>query len=185
MISITSMTSYAESFRSLFPGQQNLYDIGQTGLDLGLTRAENALLLEAAEKAAGKVAAADKALTDKAAATKSAAAEGSRTITAPESAVPQLDAQVSAFLTGEKTALLTLKDLLMHGDASGFRDTAVSLDDQLRALLTGREYLYLHFPDGYRVSTGTAFLKRVRAELDFFLKQIGLAERLLTEAERT
>lgn len=171
MISITSMTGYAESFRSLFPGQQNLFDIGQTGLDLALPRAENALLLEAAEKAAE--------------AAESAVAAGSSKAAAPESAAPQLDAQVSAFLNGEKTALLTLKDLLMHGDASGFRDTAVSLDAQLRALLTGREYLYLHFPDGYRVSTGTAFLKRVRAEIDFFLKQLGLAERLLTEAERT
>lgn len=180
MISITSMTGYAESFRSLFPGHQNLFDIGQTGLDLALPRVENALLLETAEKAAT-----DKTLADKVTATKSAAAEESTRAAAPENVAPQLDAQVSAFLNGEKTALLTLKDLLMHGEASGFRDTAVSLDAQLRALLTGREYLYLHFPDGYRVSTDTAFLKRVRAEIDFFLKQIGLAERLLTEAERT
>ena len=55
----------------------------------------------------------------------------------------------------------------------------MSLNGQLYALLAGREYLYLHFPDGYRVSTDTAFLKRVRAEADFFLKQIGLAESLM------
>ena len=174
MISITSMTGYAESFRSLFPGQPNLFDIGQTGLDLALPRVQNAMLLEAADKAAADTSAVDI----------SAVKEGSRRTTGQPPAVPQLDTQVSAFLNEEKTALRTLRDLLMHGEASGFRDTAVSLDTQLRALLTGREYLYLHFPDGYRVSTDTAFLKRVRAEIDFFLKQAGLAECLLA-AKRT
>ena len=155
MISIKSMTGYAEDFRHTFAGVKNLQDIGRTGLDLGLPKAGNESLLEAADKATEEH-------------------RASIGLVAP---APQAKEAATAFLAEEKTALLTLKDLLMHGDESLHRDKTVSLNEQLSALLAGREYLYLHFPDGYRVSTDTAFLKRVRAETDFFLKQIGLAER--------
>lgn len=162
MISIKSMTGYAEEFRQFFSGKKNLLDIGQTGLDLGLAQAKDASLLEAA-----------------AGINKGKATEDHRATSSQEDSTKQTKEAVATFLSEEKTALLTLKDLLMHGDASEHRDTSMSLNGQLYALLTGREYLYLHFPDGYRVSTDTAFLKRVRAEADFFLKQIGLAESLM------
>ncbi len=156
MISIKSMTGYAEEFRHIFAGQKNVFDIGKTGLDLGLPREENGRLLEAAD---------------------TAKANGENSESSWTEASPQARGNAAAFLSEEKTALLTLKDLLMHGDESQYRNTSQSLDAQLLSLLIGREYLYLHFPDGYRLSTDTAFLKRVRAEIDFFLKQIGLAER--------
>ena len=42
---------------------------------------------------------------------------------------------------------------------------------KLKAIFIPREYLYLHFPDGYKFSLDLSFLKRVRAEMDFFLKE--------------
>lgn len=45
---------------------------------------------------------------------------------------------------------------------------------KITELLSCREYLYLHFPDGYALSLNTAFLKRVRAEIDFFEKDFNL-----------
>ncbi|MCR5622493.1 MAG: DUF115 domain-containing protein [Treponema sp.] len=190
MISIKSMTGYAESFRSTFTGQKTLLDIGRTGLDLGLPRAENAVLLETADRAATNKAT-ESYRVDKETDMGQEAAEGKKEAACPAGAFPKTDLaaapqekEVASFLAEEKTALLTLKDLLMHGDESQHRDKTVSLNEQLSALLAGREYLYLHFPDGYRVSTDTAFLKRVRAETDFFLKQIAFAEGLLPAARQ-
>lgn len=42
---------------------------------------------------------------------------------------------------------------------------------KLKDIFIPREYLYLHFPDGYKFSLDLSFLKRVRAEMDFFLKE--------------
>jgi hypothetical protein len=47
-------------------------------------------------------------------------------------------------------------------------------DEWVYNLLREHEYLYLHFPDGWDVgperARDTAFLKRVRGEIDSFLK---------------
>lgn len=40
----------------------------------------------------------------------------------------------------------------------------------IEQLLSNREYLYLHFPDGYKYSLKQDFLNRVRIEIDYFLK---------------
>ena len=47
-------------------------------------------------------------------------------------------------------------------------------------ILKEREYLYLHFPDGTKLSLSQSFLNRVRAELDFFLKDITLSKKILS-----
>ncbi|MCQ2596387.1 MAG: DUF115 domain-containing protein [Treponema sp.] len=73
---------------------------------------------------------------------------------------------IEDFLKGEKVALSELRDLL-----SG--KIQVSEDERarkIRIILENRQYLYLHFPDGYRLSTELSFLKRVRGEIDGFLK---------------
>jgi hypothetical protein len=62
------------------------------------------------------------------------------------------------------------------------------LDDAARekeiyAILSDHEYLFLHFPDGYKPSTAPSFLKRVRAEIDFFLKDIRRAGKMLAAAK--
>ena len=74
------------------------------------------------------------------------------------------------YLDEERLALTKIRDLLSSGEKSQFFEKGTGLSAQIENLLSGREYLYLHFPDGYRLSMDQGFLKRVRAEIDFFLK---------------
>ena len=76
------------------------------------------------------------------------------------------------FLSDELTDLRALADLLSNGEAAASRDKNISLDEQIKRELTGREYLYLHFPDGTEPTLDRAFLTRVRAQIDFFAKDI-------------
>jgi hypothetical protein len=75
-------------------------------------------------------------------------------------------------------ALKQIRDLLSKGENSSYRDSTKPLSQQIHTLLQKREYLYLHFPDGYRLSMESSFLKRVRAELDSFIKIIEVSLRL-------
>ena len=50
---------------------------------------------------------------------------------------------------------------------------------EIEKLLAAREYLYLHFPDGLKASFDLSFLKRVRAEIDFFIKDIEVGKSIL------
>ena len=71
--------------------------------------------------------------------------------------------KVKDFLLSEKSSLEELKNILITGKKS----------DKIVPLLKDREYLYLHFPDGYKgPSSDLSFLNRVRAEIDFFIKDI-------------
>lgn len=66
------------------------------------------------------------------------------------------------FLKTEEKAILKIKDILLGKDSG-----------DILSNLEGREYLYLHFADGYKKPTeDVSFLKRLRSELDFFLKYI-------------
>lgn len=69
---------------------------------------------------------------------------------------------VSAFYQREQSALVELKTLLSSGGSQ----------DRIMELLTPREYLYLHFPDYTAPTLDAHFLRRVRAEVDLFLKDI-------------
>jgi len=73
---------------------------------------------------------------------------------------------VSSVVNQEKETLLRLRDLL-SGKAEMNESERFS---EIQALLKNREYLYLHFPDGYKLSMELNFLKRVRGEIDGFLK---------------
>ena len=53
--------------------------------------------------------------------------------------------------------------------------------ERILEILEEADYLYLHFPDGYKPSLDISFLKRVRSEIDFFLKDIALGKKLLEE----
>lgn len=76
------------------------------------------------------------------------------------------NSSVQEFLSSEKEALLELRDLLSgKGDVS-----EAERSEKIRMLLENRQYLYLHFPDGYRFSMELNFLKRVRGEIEGFLK---------------
>lgn len=74
---------------------------------------------------------------------------------------------IKEFYEQEEKDLLELRDALSYGTKKL---------KEIEKILLEKEYLYLHFPDGYELSTETQFLKRVRAEIDFFLKQIKIAK---------
>ncbi|MEE3314782.1 MAG: hypothetical protein VZR56_11580, partial [Treponema sp.] len=58
-----------------------------------------------------------------------------------------------------------------------YREKNKTLSEQIRSILEKREYLFLHFPDGYKLCMEENFLKRVRAEIDFFLKEMKIGEK--------
>ena len=70
----------------------------------------------------------------------------------------------------EKNALLRIKEVLSKGEKA-LPTPKPNLSAEIENLLSKREYLYLHFPDGYRFEAGNlSFLKRISNEIDFFLK---------------
>lgn len=87
--------------------------------------------------------------------------------------------KVNAFINDERQALEKLKSLLSYGKDSPYYDNNIqddtqytSLQKQLLVLLAEREYLYIHFPDGQKLRLDGDFLKRIRIEIDFFLKEL-------------
>lgn len=87
---------------------------------------------------------------------------------------------ISSFCEKEKRKLEELRSLLSDGEKSPFRNNLpekLSLSKQIKKIAEGREYLFLHFPDGYRFKMEQSFLKRIRAETDFFIKQLEIAMR--------
>ena len=75
---------------------------------------------------------------------------------------------IQNYLKEEKKALEYLRDLL-----TGKTDfTGDKLSDEIRKIAEPREYLYLHFADGWKFSNSQSFLNRIRTEIDFFLKYI-------------
>lgn len=139
------LLSYAAQFRLMFESQRNLFDCAETGISIGIGR--NALFLP---KAQPEIPAGKKLRPG---ATASAA---------------------ERFCENEKEALAKMRDLLVNGEKSRFRQDGIPLEAQIAQLLAGREYLFLHFPDGYEARTDISFLKRIRAETDFFLKQLAI-----------
>ncbi len=81
-------------------------------------------------------------------------------------------AKTQEYITKEKNALKRIKELLSKGEKA-LPPPQPALETELKTLLSPREYLYLHFPDGYKCNTqDLSFLKRIRNELDFFLKDL-------------
>ena len=87
---------------------------------------------------------------------------------------------ISNFCEKEKRKLEELRSLLSDGEKSPFRNNLtekISLTEQIKKIAEEREYLFLHFPDGYEFKMEQSFLKRIRAETDFFIKQLEIAMR--------
>ena len=150
MYSSPIMESYAINFAAVFGGQKNLYDIGECGIDLHLKKCTAASVwtvasLQNKNSSSGQI--------------QIDFEEGKKS--------KQL---ISCYLKEEKDALTQLKDLLVKGENSEYKKDGTTLSGQIQGILSPREYLFLHFPDGNRASTSTPFLKRVRAEIDSFLK---------------
>lgn len=67
-------------------------------------------------------------------------------------------------LKTEKNELSKLKDIL-----SG-QMKIQNAKEEIINLVKNKEYLYLHFPDGYNFQYSQSFLNRIRTEIDVFLK---------------
>jgi hypothetical protein len=150
VFSVVSMLSYAQTFRGMFSGTKNIFDAGEKGIELGIKN-KNIRDIQFSHDSAEMNA-------DK------------KTIQTDDK-----KSRILQFYEKETRALNTLKNILSHGQ--DIPETERNL--QISELLSGREYLYLHFPDGYKLSLEPSFLKRVRTEIDFFLKKIHTGERLL------
>ena len=73
---------------------------------------------------------------------------------------------ITNVLSAEQSALIELKSLL-----TGEKTLPPEQQQQeITRLITEREYLYLHFPDGHRFVYTQSFLNRVRVEVDYYLK---------------
>jgi len=155
-----SLSGYAELCRSYFGaddsgGKGLFFDLGETGLATGcmpLSFADATLLCAQTPTDAG-------------------------TMPAPPTA-----GNVSAL--GRSPAAGTVRDFL---------DREIEMIEELKGILTGRlapenaggriaflvqelDYLHIHFPDAYRADVrDTGFLKRIRVELDYFLKTLNSA----------
>ncbi|MBR1721264.1 MAG: DUF115 domain-containing protein [Treponema sp.] len=147
----TALSSYAKSFTDFFSGVPNLFDAGEQGLFLGLSQIEP----EKIKSYLSGISCPSLHLTDilKTKDKKSA---------------------IKEYLTEEEKALNRIKELLMFG--KDVESCSSTIEEELSCLISKREYLFLHFPDGYKCDTSDlSFLKRVRSQLDFFLKDIKLA----------
>ena len=149
------LSQYAAQFKAMFAGQQNLFDCTTFGQDLGLAHKSICSCYRVTQ-------ARSPTLSCKGDVTRGDAAR--------------------QFLLDEKASLMRLKDLLAKGQASSFREEGITLGDQIEHLASEREYLFLHFPDGFAFKSDPSFLHRVRAEIDYFLKQLDIA--LATNTDR-
>ena len=158
VITDVALSGYAGQFAETFTAIKNLYDAGESGLPLSLPRVSSIQL--ATYLASAPVLPTQSAPSSQA----GAAAPGS----------PDFRSRLTAYLKQEHDALFRLKTLLIQGEAA--RSPAMTVQEEITALLTPRDYLYLHFPDGYTCRPQDVdFLKRVRSEIDFFLKDISIS----------
>lgn len=172
-----SLAGYAELCRAYFGAGESgdtgrsggtvyFYDLGETGLDTGCK------LLTVSEAERLCVESRRTELLD----ADTAAASGP--VNAALAPVPEK--MVRAFLDNEKGMLEELKGILTGKIAA--KETAEgnnaceNTGERVAALVRQLDYLHIHFPDGYRADArDTGFLKRVRIELEYFLKTLNSA----------
>lgn len=146
LYSDTSLLGYAENFKNEFSKTKNLFNAGKIGVDLGIERK----LLNFAQNSR-------------------VANDNDFPFGKQHEASHEKDAIIKAYLKKEKAALNEIKKILT-GESTSEGDTT----ERLQSLIEMREYLFLHFPDGHKCdSSNLSFLKRVRTEIDWFLKIIG------------
>jgi hypothetical protein len=143
-----ALTGYAELCRAMFgkarTNEQGFIDIGKKGLDTGCTTAVEEIV--------------KKMTTPR----NSERAE-SGTTTLPS----KTETKLAEFLMAEHRRLLRLRDILTG------KEKPANAREEVARLVNEADYLYLHFPDGYRgYRDDPDFLKRVRIELEYFLKAI-------------
>lgn len=145
VITTPTLKNYALIFQNFFADEKNLFDAGESGIDLGLPRADMECLVPAGqikENNTGHCEAEDRS--------------------------NPLAKDIDAYLANERQALEYLRDLLTG--KTELKDE--KLLEEIKKVAEPREYLYLHFADGYKFSINQSFLNRIRTEIEFFLKYL-------------
>ena len=159
VITTPILKNYAAMFKSFFAGEKNLFDAGESGIDLGMPRVNLDCFVTAAPR--------NDVGSCRPDATCHCEDNSHRHCEAEGRGNPQLKG-LNEFLETERQSLEYLRDLLTG--KTELRDD--ELLAEIRKIAEPREYLYLHFADGFKFSTNQSFLNRIRTELDFFLKYI-------------
>ena len=150
LITTQTLKSYAAMFKNFFAGEKNLYDAGESGIDLGLPKADTDCLVANVSSNEQESETYDKRHCEDEASSKPLAKE------------------LETYLANERKTIEELRDLLTgHTELKG-----EELIQKIESIAKPREYLYLHFADGYKFSTNQSFLNRIRTEIDFFLKYL-------------
>lgn len=140
----SALTSYAELFRYKFSKTENLFDVGKSGIPLGIKKVDFKDFLNDSESNFPY----ENTITKE------------RKINKKE--------RIIEYLKEEKEALLKLKAIFTGKTKLSEKEMLL----KIKELLSEREYLYLHFPDGYKLDLTQDFLNRIRIEIDYFLKII-------------
>lgn len=141
-----ALLGYRDTFAAMFGKTPRLLDGGCTGLPLGIPSGQPALRPHSADT--------NRKDTD---------------FPDGDSFPDGTDKSLTAYFRGELDALTELKWLLTGGAAE-----TGNLAELIEEKAEPREYLYLHFPDGWRFSMDLPFLKRISIETDFFIKKFRL-----------
>ena len=137
------LSSYANTFNSLFQDEKNLFDSADSGLPLLIPQKKP-----------------DKTDCD---------IIQNLSFSCPTRESQKNKTELLQYFKQETAALTELRSILT-GET---KLPEAERNNRIIELLKDREYLYLHFPDGWKVSTDIAFLKRVRAEIEVFIKIFG------------
>lgn len=155
VITDTALKNYAALFVNYFKDSKKLYDAGFSGLNLSLPSVTTEQIENFCQPLGQKKEGEFDALYEQ---------------NKKNSSSSDIKIKTKTYLLEEKNALLRIKELLSKGKKAAPAPTP-NLRAEIENLLSKREYLYLHFPDGYRFEAGNlSFLKRISNEIDFFLK---------------
>ncbi len=144
-----ALKNYAIQFKNIFSKEKNIFDLSTFGFDIGLPIKTD--FSEFLNENGSNI-------------------ETEELFAESKNSSPEK--KIKTFFQNEILALEKAKSLLANGEKSEYREKNISLEEQLKSLLENRDYLYIHFPDGQKFKTEISFLKRIRAEINFFLKQL-------------
>lgn len=153
MITSVALKNYALLFIDLFSSEKNIFDASRTGIDLHFEKInlENFLLNNKFERF-----------------------QNQQNFTNQNQQNNFSKEKILTFIKSEKTELEKLKDILINGDNSIFRDKNILLSEQIEREIFDKEYLFIHFADAYKMPRTQSFYNRIRIEIDFFLKIFSL-----------
>ena len=144
-----ALLSYAKLFSVRYKNTENLFDISEEGLNLGAKLLETNALREYLEKL-------NESIENNTGCSKNTA-DNKNTGGAKSE---------EAFVKAHHEKLIRIKEILTSKNG-----TNKESEKELEALLTECSYLYMHFPDAAKgLSMTESFLKRIRAELNYFIK---------------